>query len=230
MISKSMYWIRGRRWNSGTESEFLIYQPDSLRPVLFLFYTLETVFNMFCMGFHIEGFMTVDMETLHWDGQSLQYFYLVTFYIFMVWTPFQSIGICTGHRHNVCVEIWKSLAAAIAFIIISLTTMWDAERQFHLFFDTEVKEVSGKYNAPVPVHRFFYYMRGQSISSLACGLLYMLHATIMIDVKLTTDLNNGEHGGNHMPIPLFVMGGMVHRKLNSYEWFREFCENNTIDL
>jgi len=35
------------------------YQPEALRPVLFVFYTLETVFNMFCMGYHISGFMTI---------------------------------------------------------------------------------------------------------------------------------------------------------------------------
>ncbi|KAI8044897.1 uncharacterized protein LOC128261445 [Drosophila gunungcola] len=226
MINRSVYsFFRGRGWQSSAELDLLLTPPEALRPVLFLFYTLETVFNMFCMGYHITG-----METISWDGEGIQYLYLLTFHIFMVWTPFQSIAICTGDRPSVCLEIWKSLAGTFAFILVSLTTMWDAERQFHMFFDTSVEEIKGEYNALVPIHQFSYYMRGQSISSLTCGLLYMLHATIMIDVKLTSDLYNSGKSPGPMPIPLFVMGPVVHNKLSTYEWFQEFCGSYSRDM
>jgi len=115
---------------------------------------------------------------------------------------------------------------------ISLTTMWDAERQSYLFFATIVahdhdEHAYSEFREDLPNHPFFQFMRGQSISSLACGLIYMLHAAILIDVKLTSRFN--DHG-RHAPIPLFVLGRAFHQKLNSYQWFREFCESNTIDI
>jgi len=217
---------------SSQSTDFLFYLPGALRPVLFLFYTLETVFNMFCMGYHISGFQAVNLLDLGPDGQTIHYLYLVVFYGFMVLTPFQSVAICTGHTPNVLLEIYKASAGAVAFILISLTTMWDAERQSYLFFATIVahdhdEHAYSEFREDLPNHPFFQFMRGQSISSLACGLIYMLHAAILIDVKLTSRFN--DHG-RHAPIPLFVLGRAFHQKLNSYQWFREFCESNTIDI
>jgi len=211
------------------------YQPEALRPVLFVFYTLETVFNMFCMGYHISGFMTIALDPYTWDVRAFHYFYLVTFYVFMVLTLFQSVNICTGHTPTVCMEIWKASSAAFVFTLISLTSMWDAERQFHMFITQKDPHIQHKDDyadlaEDPPVHPVFHFLRGQSISSLACGMLYLLHATIMIDVKLTTDLNRGKVKGDYMPIPLFVLGRVVHARLNTYQWFRDFCENETIFL
>ncbi|XP_016991553.2 uncharacterized protein LOC108053424 [Drosophila rhopaloa] len=208
------------------------YQPEALRPVLFVFYTLETVFNMFCMGYHITGFMTIDLSIFDWQEQAIHYFYLVTFYVFMVLTLFQSVNICTGHTPTLYMEIWKASAASFAFILISLTSMWDAERQFHLFVSLPEVHDHGNtdYVEDPPVHPFFHYLQGQSISSLACGTLYLLHATIMIDVKLTANLNRGQEKGSYMPIPLFVLGRVIHSKLNRFEWFKEFCDNETIRI
>ncbi|EDW53549.1 GM12899 [Drosophila sechellia] len=178
------------------------HQPEALRPVLFLFYTLETIFNMFCMGYHISGFQAIEFHLIEWDTVAIHYFYLVTFYFFMVVTLLQSVNICTGNTPAVVTEIWKSSGAAIVFILISLSTMWDAERQFYVFFFAS--DIGDKHSHEFvedrPMHPIFYYLRGMSVSSLTCGILYLLHATIMIDVKLTNDRNQGESKG--MPDPI----------------------------
>ncbi|EDV53035.2 uncharacterized protein LOC6555154 [Drosophila erecta] len=225
-------WVYGPGVTTQGSTVIVHHQPEALRPVLFVFYTLETIFNMFCMGYHISGFQVIEVHMFEWDEVAIHYFYLTTFYFFMVVTLLQSVSICTGNKSTVITEIWKSSLAAIAFILISLTTMYDAERQFYVFFME--REVDEKHVHQLleerPMHPFFFYLRGQSISSLACGILYLLHATIMIDVKLTHDLNQGANKGTYMPIPLFVLGRFIHGKLSRYSWFREFCENETIYL
>ncbi|XP_017140229.1 uncharacterized protein LOC108154469 [Drosophila miranda] len=205
----------------------------ALRPVLFVFYTLENVFNMFCMAYHITGFMAVDLKIFPVEKQMLQYCYMCSFYVFMVLTLFQSISVCTGHSPTVCMEIIKSSAAASAFTLISITTMWDAEHDFHLMFSGEESpEGEAEYDVDEPIHPFFHYMRSQSIASLTCGILYMLHAILMIDVKITTYYNgkSGEDEYEYLPIPLYVFGRWIHGMLEKYEWFLEFCTNTQINV
>ncbi|BFF92298.1 uncharacterized protein DMAD_10384 [Drosophila madeirensis] len=201
----------------------------ALRPVLFVFYTLENVFNMFCMAYHITGFMAVNLEIFSWEKQMLQYCYMVSFYVFMVLTLFQSISVCTGHTPTVCMEIIKSTAAASAFTLISITTMWDAEHDFHLMFSGE-EPSEGEYQVDKPVHPFFHYMRRQAIASLTCGILYMLHAALMIDVKITAYYNGKSDDGEYMPIPLYVFGRWIHGILEKFPWFLEFCDNKQMDI
>ncbi|XP_017039331.1 uncharacterized protein LOC108086801 [Drosophila ficusphila] len=228
--TRSLYsWVYKHDALTGVDSVVGTFQPEALRPVLFVFYTLEAVVNMFCMGYHIKGFQVTQMNMLSWDGQAIHYFYLVVFYVFMVLTLFQSVNICTGHRVTVNMEIWKASTAAIVFILISLTSMWDAERFFHMFLmNSNVQITKGDFVQDQPVHPYSQYLQGQSIASLACGMLYLLHASIMIDVKLTSDLNTGLGRGSYMPIPLFVLGREIHAKLNNYHWFRDLCANEPI--
>ncbi|ALC47607.1 CG34432 [Drosophila busckii] len=208
---------------------YIILAPDSnLRPIMFLFYTVETIFNMFCMAFHISGFMSVDLEMLPWEKQMIHYFYLVTFYVFMVLTLFQSINICTGHIPSLCMEICKASAASFAFTVIAVTTMWDAERDFHLLYrGTEPEE--GVYQKDEPVHPFFHFMRSQSIASLACGILYLLHATILIDIKITAYYMRKAEG-EYLPLRLYVFGELVQDRLEKYEWFRDFSSSDQLHI
>ncbi|XP_068153692.1 uncharacterized protein [Drosophila tropicalis] len=215
-----------------SEPERIPEGTGAMRPFLFVFYTLETIFNMFCMAFHITGFHSVDLSMLGWEKQAIHYFYLVAFYVFMVLTLFQSINICTGHTPTILMEIIKASAASCAFTVISLMTMYDAEKDFHLLYlgDEESDDV---YIKDEPVHPFFQFMRNQSISSLTCGVLYMLHATILIDVKITS-ITEGkiyrDEESDYMPIPLYVFGQYVQAKLDSYEWFQEFRDNDRVNL
>ncbi|KAH8307895.1 hypothetical protein KR059_001906, partial [Drosophila kikkawai] len=203
------------------------YSSGSLRPVLFVFYTLETVLNMLCMGFHVTGFQAIQLDQFGWEEQAMASFYLVIFYVFMALTLFQSINICTGHTPTITLELIKTSAATVAFLAVSLGTMWDAERQFYMFgHDPEQEHSSTKYINYEPVHPFFVYMRSQSISALACSVLYLLHTCLMFDYKLTQKRANSDE--SYMPISLFVFGRWVHTKLETYEWFKEFSSNDYI--
>ncbi|KRK04691.1 uncharacterized protein LOC26534975 [Drosophila yakuba] len=205
-------------------TDFLHIKPVAVRPTLFIFYTLETILNIICIGYHITGFQPLD-----WRGQEIHYICLIVFYVFILVNFFQSIAICTGRMPSVLVEIWKASVAAVAFILISLLTMWDVERQFSVFFVRPPSEqAQDEHRELPPVHPTFRYKKGQAISSLSCGLIYMLHAVIMFDVRLTSKLV--VNGSQHLPIPLFVLGRAFHRQMSKYEWFTEFCGNNTIDL
>ncbi|XP_030573956.1 uncharacterized protein LOC115772121 [Drosophila novamexicana] len=203
----------------------------TLRPISFLFYTLETIFNMFCLAYHITGFMAVDMHMLTWDRQIFHYVYLMTFYVFMVITLFQSINICSGHNPTFCMEILKSCLASLGFTMISILSMWDAERDAHLMY-TGKEPVEGVYEKDKPVHPFAFYLLSQSIASLACGVLYMLHATILIDIKITAAHQGLTEGANSalVPIELYVLGKYVQSWLENYEWFNAFCSNERIDI
>ncbi|KQS52004.1 uncharacterized protein LOC26526835 [Drosophila erecta] len=204
-------------------TDFLFIKPVAIRPMLFLFYTLETILNIICIGYHITGF-----QPLEWRGHEIHHLCLIVFHVFMVMNFFQSIAICTGRVPNVLVEICKASVAACAFILISLLTMWDVERQFSVFFVRPSELAQGEHKELPPVHPTFRYKKGQSISSLSCGLIYMLHAVILFDVRLTSRLV--VNGPQHLPIPLFVLGRAFHRKMYKYEWFKEFCGNNTIEI
>ncbi|XP_070063288.1 uncharacterized protein [Drosophila virilis] len=203
----------------------------TLRPISFLFYTLETIFNMFCLAYHITGFMAVDMHMLNWDRHNIQYIYLITFYVFMVITLFQSINICSGHNPTFCMEISKSCLASIGFTMISILTMWDAERDAHLMY-TGKEPVEGVYENDKPVHPFAFYLLFQSIASLACGVLYMLHATILIDIKITAAHQGLTEGANlvYVPIDIYVLGEYVQTRLEDYEWFHNLCSYERIDI
>ncbi|XP_023174681.2 uncharacterized protein LOC111602016 [Drosophila hydei] len=203
----------------------------TLRPVSFVFYTLETIFNMFCLAYHIKGFMSVDLYMLKWDKRLIYYSYLVTFYVFMVITLFQSINICSGHNPTICMEIFKSCFASFGFIAISILTMWDAERDFHLLYSGH-EPVEGVYDKVEPVHPFASFMLYQSIASLTCGILYMLHATLLIDVKLTAvnKVSTEEDESRFMAINIYVLGDYVQSKLEKYSWFHIFCSNNRIEI
>ncbi|XP_017076200.1 uncharacterized protein LOC108111317 [Drosophila eugracilis] len=202
-----------------SEIDFLFYQPKALRPVLFLFYVLETALNLICMAFHIRGYMSIDMEE-----EPMDHIALIIFSLFMAVTSFQSIAICTGSAPNLTVEIVTAFFGSFAFVAVSLGTMWDVQNDIRMLFLRKEEEVRIEL---VPFNPIFNFMRAQSMSSLACGIIYLLHASIMIDVKLTTE---SSEKGDELPIPLFVLGRSIHSMLYKFEWFREFCGNEIIEL
>ncbi|KAH8382955.1 hypothetical protein KR009_005998, partial [Drosophila setifemur] len=204
------------RYNVGTH-----VKAGALRPVLFLFYLLETILNLCCMHYYMVAFTDTELRypaTGRWEFVFVQYFYLITFYVFIVLTLFQSINVCTGHLPSLGWEIGKAVVASCAFILVSIVTMWDAERQLYLFHHNNL------------IAPFLSHTRGQAISSLSCGVIYMLHAVIMIDVMLTAKTNMGKLDGRYMPIPLYTLGPSMHGILMQYSWFREFCQEDLIPL
>nr|XP_032295631.1 uncharacterized protein LOC6629482 [Drosophila virilis] len=109
--------------------------------------------------------------------------------------------------------------------------MWDAERDAHLMYSGK-EPVEGVYENDKPVHPFAFYLLFQSIASLACGVLYMLHATILIDIKITAAHQGLTEGSNSVfvPIDIYVLGDYVQSRFENYEWFHNFCSDERIDI
>ncbi|EDW79695.1 uncharacterized protein Dwil_GK18883 [Drosophila willistoni] len=209
-----------------------------MRPILFLFYTVETVINMFLMAFHIRGFMSVDLGFLPLYAQLTHLFYAVIFYIFTVMTMFCSINICTGHQSNLVEEILRTAIGSLMYVIISMMTLNDAEEDFHLMYVG-----MGDPNLPEkPIHPFFAYLKTQAICALANGVVYLLHCIITIDVLLSNEEDtDGEYhlydtsdeydeDSDYVPVRLYVFGEGVHDYLERYEWFRNFCHTNRMSI
>jgi len=158
-----------------------------LRPVLFLFYTVESVLNVLLMYFHIRGFLTQPLDFLPILKQINPYFYSVCFYIFTVLTFCASINICTGHNYSICEEVIRTLGGFVTHIIISLMTLENAESDFHMMYIMRLKNEG----VEKPVHPFFEYMRSQAVCSLACGVAYLLHGILVIDVHCVSNSRSG---------------------------------------
>ncbi|XP_030374435.1 uncharacterized protein LOC115624004 [Scaptodrosophila lebanonensis] len=206
-----------------------------MRPVLFIFYTVETLINMFLMGYHIQGFMSVSLDALTLQTQLSNYLCTVVFYTFTVLTIFGSINVCTGHSTGLNAELCRTLIGAVCYIITSLLTMNQAERDFHLMFLTEEKREIEK-----EIHPFFKYLRAQAVCALACGVLYMLHCIIVIDVLLCNEEDSdGEYNvfdpdesdsDEYLPVRLYVFGEMVQSCLEQYRWYRDFCSTERMSI
>ncbi|KAM8705958.1 hypothetical protein ACLKA7_010284 [Drosophila subpalustris] len=205
-----------------------------LRPVLFLFYTVESVLNVLLMYFHIRGFLAQDLEFLPMAKQISHYFYSTCFYIFTVLTFFASINICTGNNYNICEEVVRTLAGFLTHIIISLMTLENAERDFHVMYIMVIQNEG----VEKPVHPFFEYMRSQAVCSLACGVTYLLHGILVIDVLLSgsetdtkqSDVSDNDNNDEYVPVRLYVLGEMFHSRLEKYEWFNDFARGESIPI
>ncbi|XP_030373679.1 uncharacterized protein LOC115623462 [Scaptodrosophila lebanonensis] len=196
-----------------------------MRAVLFMFYTIETVLNIFIMAYHIPGFLAIPgNHAITYDPLT----YSVVFYVGTVLTLFASINICTGHTPHMWVEIIRTGLAAFAFIVVSLTTMKDAEQDLNTFYV--------KLSEDTPVHQFFHYMRGQSIASLCCGVMFLLHCTIVTDVLLSQDSNefvddeDDDEDDLEELVKLYAGGAYMHRHLEKYDWFRALTDKRRFSL
>ncbi|XP_022209937.2 uncharacterized protein LOC111065821 [Drosophila obscura] len=207
-----------------------------MRPVLFQFYTVETVINIMLMGYHIRGFMSLDLSFLPPKDQTPYYFYTATFYVFTTLNMFASIGACTGHESVLLEEILRTLTGCILYMIISLMTLKDVENDFHMMYIG-----MGDPNLPEqPVHPFFAYLRSQAVYSLVCSIIYLLHCLIVVDVMLsyeegdyrmydTSDESDGEDIG-FIPVRLYFCGAYVQERLEQYRWFREFSHGGRMSV
>ncbi|SPP83440.1 uncharacterized protein LOC117585041 [Drosophila guanche] len=206
-----------------------------MRPVLFLFYTAETVVNMMLMGFHIRGFMSQDLSFLPVLDQVTHYFYTITLYIYTVLTIFASINVCTGNKASIMEEILRTLTGCVLYVIISLMTLKDAEMDFHMMYigmgDPKMPER--------PVHPFFEYLRSQAVAALVCSIIYLLHCLIVVDVLLSNEeYSDGEYDSDYdedddidyMPVRLYVFGEALQERLERYRWFREFSHDRRMTI
>ncbi|KAH8381425.1 hypothetical protein KR093_004518, partial [Drosophila rubida] len=213
---------------------FHIYLKDRLdamvRPVLFMFYTVESVLNMFLMYFHIRGFLTQPLDFLPIWKQINHYFYSASFYVFTVITFFASINICTGHNVSIIEEVVRTFCGFILHFFISLMTLENAERDFHMMYIMSVKNVG----VEKPVHPFFEYMRAQAVCSLIVGVAYLLHAILAIDVMLSSEetpqVDDVNDDSEYVPVRLYVFGELVQSRLEKYEWFNDFSRGQRMPI
>ncbi|XP_030565281.1 uncharacterized protein LOC115765758 [Drosophila novamexicana] len=208
-----------------------------MRPVLFQFYTVETILNMLIMFYHIRGFLAHPLDFLEFRQQFTHYFFSVSFYIFTILTLFASINICTGHQCSLSEEIIRTVCGFVFYITISLLTLEDAESDFHLMYlmvehESEVER---------PLHPFFEFMRAQALCALTCGVTYLLHAIVVIDVSLSNEEDSDfermvddsdEYSENveYIPARLYLLGGLVQTHLEQYEWFYNFARGAPLPI
>ncbi|SPP83439.1 uncharacterized protein LOC117585039 [Drosophila guanche] len=207
----------------------------TMRPVLFLFYTVETVVNMMLMGYHIRGFMSLDLSFLSPMDQTPYYFYTATFYIFTVLNIFSSINVCTGHKSVLLEEILRTLAGCILYMIISLMTLKDVENDFHMMY----LGIGDPHMPEKPVHPFFAYLRAQAVCSLVCSIIYLLHCLIVIDVMLSykdadyqiyDTSDDSDEDMDYIPVRLYFCGVYIQERLERYRWFRDFSNGGRINI
>ncbi|EDW81022.1 uncharacterized protein Dwil_GK19182 [Drosophila willistoni] len=207
-----------------------------MRPFLFFFYMLETIMNIILMGYHVQGFLAIPAV---FEGFILveKYLYLIMFYVLTVLTLFASINVCSGNTPYIWNEINRCAVGAIGYIIISIMTMRDAENELWVVLDNEAEK---------PTHPFYMFMRGQSICALLCGIIYLLHFTIVLDFLLSksdedqiiTDYDldkddvEDDAASNDliMPVKLYVLGEWFERRLAKYEWFEDFVDRRRLSI
>ncbi|EDV91253.1 uncharacterized protein LOC6568061 [Drosophila grimshawi] len=207
-----------------------------MRPVLFQFYIMETILNIVVMYTHVKGFLVKPLDFLPVLTQVNHYFYFVSYYTFTVLTIFASINICTGNTFSKYEEIGRSISGFLVYIIASLLTLQNAENDFHLMYIMG----AGNLGVEKAVHPFFRYMRYQALGSLTCGVVYLMHGIMVIDVTLSQDEepnadDNDEASDNRddydfVPVRLYVLGGLVQSKLEQHDWFNEFSKGKLLTI
>lgn len=194
-----------------------------MRPVLFFFYSLETFLNMVLIYVHVEGFIKQPIDFLPPVSQITQYFYTVSFYIFTAVTMSASTSVTTGHTYYTNEEIIRSFAGFFMYTLISLMTLNNAEKDFHLMYivldESRAKEL---------LHPFFQFMRYQAVLAVVTAVIYLLHCVIVIDVVLCGLVQQGSTSpefdahDEYKPVHVYLLSRRLEIYLEQYKWFVEF--------
>ncbi|XP_043655531.1 uncharacterized protein LOC122621656 [Drosophila teissieri] len=210
-----------------------------MRPVLFLFYGVETTVNMFVMYFQLKAFVFVNLTTMEWADALLHYFYMAYFYIYTTVTLFASLSLCTGHRTSIVKEVLRPLVGFVLYTIVSLMALRDAETDFYVWYD---EKQSGELLYPEkPLHPFFGSLRDLATACLVASVISLLHCLIALDVLLSNDDSEDERKASdssddvvdevdYVPVRLYVLGGVVQRWLEQFDWFQDFTQRGVTDI
>lgn len=194
-----------------------------MRQVLLLFYTLETFLNMMLVYVHVEGFIKQPMDFLPIISRITHYFYTSSFYIFTAATIWASTSVTTGHIYYTSEEIIRSFVGFLLYTIISLMTLNNAEKDFHLMY-----MVIDESHAKELLHPFFQFMRFQAVLAIVTAVIYLLHCVIVIDVVLCgliQKADNVRHFDVHVeykPVHVYLLSKQLETYLEQYKWFLEF--------
>lgn len=211
-----------------------------MRPVLFLFYFVEILINMFLMYYHLTGFIFIKLVFLPLTDELSHYFYLICYYVFTVLTMFASVNMCTGNSTRILEEVLRPLAGFIVYTICSLLVLADAEADFYIYHSHKTEQ---HLNLPeAPMHPFLSQMRSQAVATLVCSVVFLLHGLIALDVLLSNEDSDSERETSsdllddfvaqtdYVPVRLCVLGGGIQEWLENFKWFRDFIsrKNPTI--
>ncbi|XP_039492331.1 uncharacterized protein LOC120452268 [Drosophila santomea] len=210
-----------------------------MRPVLFLFYGVETTVNMFVMYFQLKAFVFVNLTTMEWADALLHYFYMAYFYIYTMVTLFASLNLCTGHRTSIVEEVVRPLVGFVLYTIVSLMALRDAETDFYVWYDE--KQRGDILYPEKPLHPFFGSLRDQATACLVASVISLLHCLIALDVLLSNDDSEDERKASdssddvvdevdYVPVRLYVLGGVVQRWLEQFDWFQDFTQRGVTDI
>lgn len=197
-----------------------------MRPVLFLLYSLETILNLWAITYHVGTYITLKKIIDLPKEEYQQYMFSLIFQFITVLTMFSSIGICTGNLPSVWLEVIRTAVASICNLLLSIATMYDAEksgtRNFVVLQDT--------------VHPFFLFMRGQSICSLLSGSLNLLHCIMIVDLMMahgnSTNLSKHEDAESDLvpPLKIYVLGAYITDQLEKYSWFKVSTDKRRVSF
>ncbi|XP_016948870.1 uncharacterized protein LOC108023740 [Drosophila biarmipes] len=210
-----------------------------MRPVLFLFYIVETAANMVLIHFYLKTFVFVNLALMGWVDLLTQYMYMVCFYIFTVLTTFASINLCTGNHCSIVQEVVRPLLGFLTYTICSLMVLGDAKSDIYvLYSDAKPGDLL---RPEKPMHPYFDNIRIQATISLVTSVIFLLHCLIALDVLLSNEDSDDEHSSenskpsdpsddivdelDYVPVRLYVLGGVVQRWLEQYQWFQDFTRN-----
>lgn len=206
-----------------------------MKRVWFIFKIIESVLGLCCLGYHARGFLNINHIHQH-------YTYVAAFGGFSLMAMFGCLSICLKESVSPLREGALNIFAASAFILVSLNSMYHAEKDFHLMYlSADVSEVIEEEHLEEmeltePPHPFFKYSKAQSVAALCCGCLFLLHAILAFDLamidsdelsEISDDYDESvedQEVSGQQRMPFYVFGKQVHGWLNQFEWFSTLAD------
>ncbi|XP_020815669.1 uncharacterized protein LOC110189780 [Drosophila serrata] len=213
---------------------------NQIRPVLFLFYTVETLVNIILIHYYLS-LLNFIHETQELVNKSTWYYsYLVCYYFFTVMTLFACVNVCTKNQPSILEEVLRPLVAFISYTLLTMLALYHAENDFTLMFPkTTNKDL---FKPEEKLQSYFKLIRSQATASLACSVVYLLHFLIALDVLLSNDDTDSEIESSsdstgmdqieedYQPVRLYVLGSYLQRWLETFQWFRDYVSDGLQDI
>ncbi|KAM7347532.1 uncharacterized protein ACRADG_007100 [Cochliomyia hominivorax] len=204
-----------------------------MKRIWFTFKIIESILGLCCLGYHARGFLNISNIQDH-------YTYVAVFGGFTLMAMFGCLSICLKEPVSAVREGILNTMAALAFILVSMNSMYHAEKDFHLMYlstdaTSNVKEEHlQEVELTQPPHPFFKYSKAQSVSALCCGSLFLLHAILAFDLAITGTDERTEDSDEESSVEeeniygerltYYVFGKKTHEWLNRYEWFNTLAD------
>lgn len=201
-----------------------------MKRVWFVYKIIESMLGLCCLGYHACGFLKINYIQDH-------YVYVAVFGGFPLMSMFGCLSICLKESVSPLREaLWSTMAACV-YILVSINSMYHAEKDFHLMYlSADIRHnVEGDYqeidDLSEEPHSFFKYSKAQSVAALICGCFYWLHAILAFDVGMAKveetnyfEDNESDDVESIQHLPFYVFGKIVHVWLNKFQWFSSLAD------